>query len=94
MRYFISRQNKRAFIFLVDLQGVTEEHLVGDELRLNQILMNLLSNAIKFTPAQGHITLKVQQTGLSDSKVHLRFIVKDTGCGMSPELLVQVIPAL
>jgi signal transduction histidine kinase/CheY-like chemotaxis protein len=87
---FYQQAKQKGIYFVVDLQGVTEEHLVGDELRLNQILMNLLSNAIKFTPAQGHITLRIQQTGLSDSKVHLRFIVKDTGCGMSQELLSRL----
>jgi signal transduction histidine kinase/CheY-like chemotaxis protein len=87
---FYQQAKQKGIYFSVDLQGLTEEHLVGDELRLNQVLMNLLSNAIKFTPAQGHITLWVQQTGLAPSKVHLRFIVKDTGCGMSQELLSRL----
>lgn len=47
--------------FETQVDGVTQEWLVGDQLRLNQILMNLLSNAVKFTPEQGRIQLKIQQ---------------------------------
>ena len=47
--------------FQVFLHGEVEEYLVGDALRLNQILTNLLSNAVKFTPAQGHVSLNVEE---------------------------------
>ncbi|MDD3336087.1 MAG: response regulator [Eubacteriales bacterium] len=73
--------------FQVRMNGVTEETMVGDELRLNQILMNLLSNAIKFTSSGGEIDLMVLQASRSRDKVQLRFSVSDTGCGMSEDML-------
>ncbi len=71
----------------VRMNGVTEEMVIGDELRINQILMNLLSNAIKFTPAGGEIDLMVLQASHSRDKVQMRFSVSDTGCGMSEEMM-------
>lgn len=51
--------------------------LVGDAAQLDRVLLNLLSNAIKFTPAGGHVTLRVQREGRS-----VRFSVTDTGIGI------------
>lgn len=73
--------------FQVRMNGVTEETIIGDELRVNQILMNLLSNAIKFTPSGGEIDLMVLQASRSHDKVQLRFSVSDTGCGMSQDMM-------
>ena len=67
------------------LSGSVREELVGDSLRLNQIITNLLSNAIKFTPAGGRVTLRVSEEGEEDGMVRLRFDVTDTGCGIAPE---------
>ena len=61
-----------------------EPWVIGDSLRLTQILNNLLSNAVKFTK-QGRIWLTVRQTDVVDEKVFIRFEVSDTGCGMSEE---------
>ncbi len=58
--------------------------LIGDPLRLEQILINLISNAIKFTK-QGEIILSIQELEATDNKVRLHFSVKDTGIGMSEE---------
>lgn len=63
----------------------TDDYLIGDELRTNQILMNLLGNAVKFTE-HGSITLSISQTDMEDSKAVIRFTVSDTGCGMSSEM--------
>lgn len=71
----------------VRMNGVTEETVIGDELRVNQILMNLLSNAVKFTPTGGEIDLMIIQASRSHDKVQMRFSVSDTGCGMREEML-------
>ena len=60
------------------------ERLIGDPLRLGQILINYASNAIKFTP-QGEITLRVRQERVEGDFAWLRFEVQDTGIGMNEE---------
>lgn len=76
--------------FETQVDGVTQEWLVGDQLRLNQILMNLLSNAVKFTPEQGRIQLKIQQMNEDDKRVYIQFSVSDTGIGMSQEYMSRI----
>ena len=68
--------------FSVALSGIEEERLVGDPLRINQILLNLLSNARKFTPEGGSIKLEVSQKR-KNGGVLMRFTVSDTGIGLS-----------
>ncbi len=80
--------------FHVDVSGVRHEYLVGDETRINQILINLLSNAVKYTPDKGHIWLRV--VGLkqhSSQYEHIRIEVEDTGYGMTPEYLTHIFDA-
>ena len=58
--------------------------LLGDALRLEQILINLTGNAIKFT-AQGEVALLIRPLASTDREVRLSFEVRDTGIGISPE---------
>ena len=58
--------------------------LIGDRLRLNQVLVNLLNNAIKFTE-QGEVTLTITPTKETPELIRLEFKVNDTGIGISPE---------
>lgn len=61
-------------------------HLVGDEVRISQVLVNILSNAVKFTPEGGTISLEAAQTlEPSGRSVTTVVSVADTGCGMTPE---------
>lgn len=70
-------------------------HLVADDLRLGQVLANLLSNAIKFTET-GQITWQIQylatveDPGSGSAAVRLRFVIRDTGIGMSAEQLQRL----
>ena len=59
-------------------------HVVGDSLRVGQILINLLANAVKFTK-QGHVLLEVNKVNSYGNSVQLEFIVSDTGIGMTKE---------
>ena len=79
--------------FQIFLRGEVAEYLVGDSLRLNQILTNLLSNALKFTPAQGHVSLYVEELRRDEDKLWLRFDVKDTGRGIAPENIGRIFEA-
>ena len=76
--------------FEVRLNGVDEEMVVGDCMRLNQILLNLLSNAVKFTPSGGSITLDIKQIPQKNGGVRMNFTVSDTGIGMSEEFLKRL----
>lgn len=67
--------------------NITYETVYGDQLRLNQILVNLLSNAIKFTEAGGKITFTATQIKTQNKNIFMKFVVKDTGCGISQEFL-------
>ncbi len=72
-------------------KGHLPESLLGDKLRLNQVLINLLSNAVKYTQEGGEIVLTVQ--GLeqdSSGHSHLRFTVSDNGFGMSEAFLQSI----
>ncbi len=66
--------------------------LAGDALRLEQVLINLSINAIKFT-SQGQVELRTELVSRSDNEVVLRFSVRDTGIGISPELQGTVFSA-
>ena len=69
---------------LFDLDGALPTPLVGDGMRLQQVLLNLGSNAVKFTE-QGEVVLAVQVTEQHAHAVTLRFSVCDTGIGIAPE---------
>jgi len=63
--------------------------LMGDPLRLQQVLVNLVGNAVKFT-AQGQVKLSVRVLSQSPKDATLRFEVRDTGVGMTPEQLARL----
>jgi len=74
--------------FTTRTSGITQDRLLGDKTRINQILMNLLSNAVKYTPEGGNIQLLISQVGHVEGRfVNLEFRVIDDGMGMSPEYL-------
>jgi PAS domain S-box-containing protein len=65
------------------------EVLVGDPVRLHQIILNLLSNAVKFT-SQGEIVVKVHMLEEDDEKVNIEFVVSDTGIGIAEDKLDKI----
>ena len=80
--------------FHLEVTGIRHEYLVGDETRINQILINLLSNAVKYTPEKGHIWFRM--IGLkqhSSQYEHIRIEVEDDGYGMTPEYLKTIFDA-
>jgi len=80
--------------FHLETTDIRHEYLVGDETRINQILINLLSNAVKYTPEGGEIWLRI--IGLkqrSSQYEHIRIEVEDNGYGMTPEYLETIFDA-
>ena len=67
----------------VDIGEGVPDRVVGDPLRLEQILLNLASNAVKFT-ASGSVSISIALESKREDSVRLRFDVRDTGIGMTP----------
>ncbi|AEF86411.1 sensory box sensor histidine kinase/response regulator [Treponema primitia ZAS-2] len=78
-----TRLSEKPIIFTVDIDSKLPNHLIGDEVRLRQILMNLLSNAVKYT-RDGHMVLSISGT-LREDRVVLTMSVSDTGIGIKQE---------
>lgn len=68
------------------------DNVIGDALRLQQILINLIGNAIKFTE-QGHIGLRVTQRVMTQTRVELEIQVEDSGIGISEQQQTQLFQA-
>jgi signal transduction histidine kinase len=64
--------------------------LVGDEVRVKQVLINLLSNAIKFTPAHGKVLVETGLESVDGQKKCLKISVKDSGIGIAQEHLKEI----
>lgn len=80
--------------FHMEVTGIRHEYLVGDETRLNQILINLLSNAVKYTPEGGNIWFRVIALKQRSSQYeHICIEVEDDGYGMTPEYLETIFDA-
>ena len=75
-----------------EIEPEVPPRLVGDALRLGQVLNNLVSNAIKFTP-RGEVLIGVELRERSPAQVMLGFEVKDTGIGMTAEQSAQLFQA-
>ncbi len=75
--------------FLVDVPHGIPQNLLGDPLRLGQVLTNLVNNAVKFT-AQGEIRVKAELLERTGDKAKLRFSIRDTGIGMTPEQVAKL----
>ena len=81
--------SKQLDLFLdTDLQ---HQYVVCDKLRLNQVLLNILSNSIKYTQPGGTVSLRVKETGMTESGYgRFEFRIKDNGIGMSEEFLKTI----
>lgn len=77
----VNKITEKGLGFFMTVSPQVPEYLIGDELRVGQVLNNLLSNALKFTTV-GKITVEVVRTARVNDKIELFFIVKDTGIGI------------
>ena len=76
--------HKKDIEFEFIYQGDMPEYVLGDSIRLNQVLLNLLGNAIKFTE-KGKVSLIVKCHSIDDGRAHIKFQVNDTGIGISEQ---------
>lgn len=82
---FLDQINEKGLEFIIDIGDGMPERLVGDPLRLQQVLVNLTSNAVKFTE-EGEITLRLAVMEENDTHVTLMFQVVDTGIGLDSKI--------
>lgn len=80
---------EKGLVFAVDFTGNIPHVLVGDQLRVKQIILNRLGNAIKFT-AKGGITISAQLREQHDNSVLVELSVRDTGIGITADALEQI----
>ena len=81
---------KRMELF-IDTLNVQNEDVLADSLKLSQVFVNLLSNAVKYTPADGRVWFRIQQTpSYHRGFGEYVFIVEDNGIGMSPEFVEHI----
>jgi PAS domain S-box-containing protein len=88
----VKAQEKENLEVLFYIDSQVPNFLVGDSLRLNQILVNLGNNAVKFTE-KGEIVLSTKIKETSDATVTLEFSVRDTGIGMTAEQQAKLFQA-
>ncbi|HZX28215.1 MAG TPA: response regulator, partial [Telluria sp.] len=80
----IIKAQDKGLELLFDIGADVPRELIGDPLRLGQVMLNLTSNAVKFTE-HGEVVVSVQRIESGASEVALRVEVRDTGIGLSPE---------
>ena len=73
--------------------GQVDEYYIGDIMKLKQVLINILGNAVKFTPEGGTVRFVIEEGPRLDRKATLKFVISDTGIGMSKEYLPHIFEA-
>ena len=86
---FAKNLESRGIHYEVDFEEVTVDYVMGDELRISQVIINFLSNAVKFTE-KGEITVTFRQMMLKDGVADMMIRVHDTGKGMEPEFINRI----
>ncbi len=86
---FIHQAANKDLIFNIEVDPEADLILIGDPVRLSQILINLIGNAMKFTHV-GRIDINVSLKMVKDDKYYLSFDVADTGIGISETKLAQI----
>jgi PAS domain S-box-containing protein len=92
IRVLAPRADQKGLELACHIQRDVPEALVGDPLRLRQVVINLVGNAIKFTEL-GEVVLQVELESRGDRQAHLRFSVTDTGIGVPSEKQAVIFEA-
>lgn len=75
------------------VKGEVDDYYICDDMKLRQVIINILGNAVKFTPSGGTVTFVVESIARFEGKSTLRFIISDTGIGMSRDYLPKLFDA-
>ncbi|XOB63490.1 ATP-binding protein [Campylobacterota bacterium DY0563] len=82
---FVAKANEKSIDILFYIDPSLPSSIIGDSLKVKQVLSNLIGNAIKFTPEHGDITIRIEETEKTDKKVKILFSIKDSGIGIAKE---------
>ncbi len=89
LQSFASKAEDNGSVLELSYDKNIPANLIGDQLRLGQILNNLISNAVKFT-TNGKVFLRLESQQVKQDKISIKFTVADTGIGISPENLDKI----
>ena len=81
---------EKGLTFACHVNGSMDDHYIGDDTKLKQVLINILSNAIKFTPAPGSVSLIIEQTNVYGDQATLQFSIRDTGIGIDEKFIPKI----
>ena len=73
--------------------GTPDEHFIGDDLKLKQVLINILGNSVKFTERPGSVFFSVEELDCQDERCRMRFTITDTGIGMDKAFIEKLFDA-
>ena len=89
IKLFSFKSSEKSISLVLKIDPKVPQFIIGDQIRIKQILTNLVGNAIKFTH-QGMVTLKVDLLDSSTDRVNLSFAISDTGIGMTQNEIKQI----
>ncbi len=84
LRTLAVRAHEKGLELLCEWKADVPDYVVGDPVRIRQVIVNLLGNAIKFTHT-GEVALEVALDADSNEQADLHFVIRDTGIGIAPE---------
>ena len=85
-----SQCKDKGLTYECELKGDIGKYYIGDDTKLEQILINILGNAVKFTDAGGKVTLIIECTAQYDGQSNFQFTIKDTGIGINKDYLPKI----
>ena len=85
-----TRCKEKNIKFITDIDNYSPSTFMTDPLHLRQVLINLLGNSVKFTPELGTIEFRITREDRQNGKALMRFIVRDSGIGISEEALKAI----
>ena len=88
-----SQCRDKGLLYDCQILGKVNDYYIGDAVKLKQVMVNILGNAVKFTPKGGSVQFVIQESARYNGKATLKFIIRDTGIGMSPEYLPHLFEA-
>lgn len=89
-RMFTSQAADKGLTYSVILEDCENVFVVGDRMRLSQVVINFISNAVKFTERGGSVTVTLREMYRTDDGVSYMLRVRDTGKGMDPRYISKI----